>query len=147
MWRGIYYPGRSGHLWSDTAVSKCDVKGFWLAVKPRVPQLAALAWLLLAVPSNSADVERSFSRLKNVLTPQRQGLSDDSIKQLTALYFNDMLWSVNNFMNHHYIMYFLLRTFCFSLSFIKTLFQCTVSFNPVLFFLAKHWLILHVSRN
>lgn len=61
---------------------------FWKAVEVRIPRLASLALALCKVPQSSADVERSFSKYNQILSPQRTSLTTRSLKFMNALYFN-----------------------------------------------------------
>ena len=80
------YIGLAGDIGQSTPAPL----SFWKAVQQRVPNLAARAILLLQVPINSADVERSFSGYNQLLTAQRQSLKEESIAGLLKLYFNRM---------------------------------------------------------
>ena len=80
------YIGLAGDIGQSTPAPLA----FWKAVQQRVPNLAARAILLLQVPINSADVERSFSGYNQLLTAQRQSLKEESIAGLLKLYFNRM---------------------------------------------------------
>ena len=62
---------------------------FWKSAATQVPNLAAKATLLLQLPVNSADVERSFSQLKQI-SDQRQNLKNDNIKGLLKLHYNKL---------------------------------------------------------
>ena len=53
-----------------------------------VARLAKLALTLLAFPTNSVDAERSFSRMNQILTSQREALTVENLKMLCILNFN-----------------------------------------------------------
>jgi hypothetical protein len=72
----------------DIGQGRPEPLSFWKSVKQRVPHLAAHATLLLQLPVNTADVERSFSRYNMLLTAQRQSLTEENIAGLLKLYFN-----------------------------------------------------------
>lgn len=57
----------------------------------RLPKLAAVAIPVVLMPVSSVEVERSFSKTGQILSPQRHCLSNDSYRGLAALYFNDDL--------------------------------------------------------
>ena len=63
---------------------------FWTSVRNRVPHLAAAAILRLQMHVNSADVERSFSCLRNIDTCRRQNLKDDNLKNMLKVSFNSL---------------------------------------------------------
>ena len=69
---------------TDTSSPVC----IWKTHQARMPILAGIAVVALAIPSNSADVERSFSKYNSLLSPQRLQLSELSVRQHLALYFN-----------------------------------------------------------
>ena len=52
------------------------IQNFWQAMASRLPFLSKLMDELLCVHSSSADAERSFSKLDNILSPQRQLIRD-----------------------------------------------------------------------
>ena len=76
---------------ADPQVSKEDPVKFWLGMKERLPNMAEHALVILAIPSNSSAVERSFSKYTEILAPRRSRLKEESIKQLNALYYNQCL--------------------------------------------------------
>ncbi|XP_025049927.1 uncharacterized protein LOC102377462 isoform X1 [Alligator sinensis] len=61
---------------------------FWMAIEDRVPNLAKYAVVLLQLTVNSADVERSFSKLGVLFSAQRQRLKDENVAGMLQLYFN-----------------------------------------------------------
>ena len=65
-----------------------NLKMFWNGIKSRVPHLFSVADVLLCGTCTSADAERSFSKLNNVLCDQRQSLNFENMSMLTYLYFN-----------------------------------------------------------
>ena len=65
-----------------------DVFNFWMAQGGRMPILSALAAALCRVPCSSAEVERSFSKYKQILGHQRTRLSTTSLVHLNFIYFN-----------------------------------------------------------
>lgn len=70
--------------------SPSNILQFWTSVRNRVPHLAAAAILRLQMPVNSADVERSFSCLRNIDTCRRQNLKDDNLKNMLKISFNSL---------------------------------------------------------
>ena len=72
------------------------IGSYWLNIKStyRLPVLNEIVLPLISMPVTSVDVERSFSKTNQILTPQRHNLSDENYKGLTALiYFNGELSS------------------------------------------------------
>ena len=69
---------------TDTSSPVC----FWKTHQASMPILAGIAVVALAIPLNSADGERSFSKYNSLLSPQRLQLSELSVRQHLALYFN-----------------------------------------------------------
>lgn len=61
---------------------------FWKHFASRLPHLSASARTLLSLPVNSADVERSFSGLNQMLAPQRQSMTFATMAHLLKLGFN-----------------------------------------------------------
>lgn len=61
---------------------------FWIANSKSLPNLYALYKIYRAVSSSSADTERSFSKLKQILTSKRQSLMPGTLKQLVFLNWN-----------------------------------------------------------
>ena len=51
---------------------------WWSARRVELPILATAALAALATPTHSMDIERVFSRLGILLTPQRMGLSEEN---------------------------------------------------------------------
>ena len=51
---------------------------WWLVRRVELPILAPAALAALATPTHSMDIERVFSRLGMLLTPQRMGLSEEN---------------------------------------------------------------------
>lgn len=72
----------------DIEAHKQNLLQFWQAVSKRVPNLASRAVLLLQLPINNADAERSFSAFNMLHTPQRQNLTERNVEGLLKLYFN-----------------------------------------------------------
>ena len=68
-----------------------NVISYWQNLKARLPVLSNTAISIITMPVTSVDVERSFSKTNQILTPQRHNLSDDNYKGLAALYFNGEL--------------------------------------------------------
>jgi hypothetical protein len=58
-------------------------------VRERVPNLAKVAGELLSVPATSTDAERSFSKLTNIQTHQRQQVSFETLKMSSFFVFNN----------------------------------------------------------
>ncbi|XP_014383030.1 uncharacterized protein LOC102368925 isoform X1 [Alligator sinensis] len=62
---------------------------FWMAAEDRVPSLAKYAVVLLQLTVNSADVERSFSKLGALLSAQLQCLKNENVPGMLQLCFNN----------------------------------------------------------
>jgi hAT family C-terminal dimerisation region/Protein of unknown function (DUF 659) len=65
-----------------------DVPDFWRKYAREMPHLSDLALKAISVPASSADVERSFSYLKKILTPQRTNLIEKNLDAHIRLAFN-----------------------------------------------------------
>lgn len=65
-----------------------DVLGFWGKNSGLMPILSKLALRALTVPATSAEVERTFSTLKNVLTSQRLSLTEENLDVHMRMAFN-----------------------------------------------------------
>ena len=61
---------------------------FWNVHKNRIPKLYELSKWILAFPTNTAEVERSFSSYNNILTKNRNKLTEESIAALNFIHFN-----------------------------------------------------------
>ena len=78
----------STYLAVASSAQKTTPNEFWKAVEVRLPKLASAATSLLQLPAHSVDVERSFSKVKMLLTPQRLSLKKENVEQLLMLYHN-----------------------------------------------------------
>jgi hypothetical protein len=58
---------------------------WWKGHKSRFPTLAKVALIFLFTPINSADVERSFSVYKNILSDNRHRLKQTNVAALNSL--------------------------------------------------------------
>lgn len=65
-----------------------DVATFWKSVAERLPCLSQIAQMYIYSLTTSADVERSFSKYNQLLTPQRTRLSEGTLRMLEFLYWN-----------------------------------------------------------
>jgi len=61
---------------------------FWRTYSREMPTLSTLAIVALSIPASSADVERSFSLLKRLLTPDRNAFTEDNLEIHMKLQFN-----------------------------------------------------------
>lgn len=66
-----------------------DPLSFWSSNKSLYPQLAPLALSILSTPPTSAQTERTFSRLKLLVTDHRTSLSEASVQSLVIASMND----------------------------------------------------------
>ena len=62
---------------------------FWNVHRLRIPKLYELSKWILAFPTNTAEVERSFSSYNNILTKNRNKLAEESIAALNFIHFNN----------------------------------------------------------
>lgn len=65
-----------------------DILDFWKAAIPRFPNLAPSVLQLLSIPNGSCEVERSFSKLRNLQHPSRSLMSLETLRMQMTLYFN-----------------------------------------------------------
>lgn len=75
-------------LANEVKHTEFNIFAFWKSVKKRVPSLASYAALLLQLPVNSGDVERSFSAYNMLYTPQRQRTTQANAEGLLKIFFN-----------------------------------------------------------
>jgi len=63
---------------------------YWQSWKlsKRVPKTASIALPVVMMPVASVDVERSFSKTGQILSPRCHNLNDENFRGLAALYFN-----------------------------------------------------------
>ena len=75
---------------SSTLADDFNIVKYWQSLRDskRLPKLASKALPVVMMPVTSVDVERSFSKTGQILTPQRHNLSDENFKGLAALFFN-----------------------------------------------------------
>ena len=79
----------AGGLWATDK----SVELFWNSMGERLPKLSLIARTYINAVCNSADAERSNSLYNLILDNRRRSLTEDSIKSLLFLYYN------NNVMN------------------------------------------------
>jgi hypothetical protein len=65
-----------------------DLANFWQSMSRDIPFVSAVASEVVWIPPSSAFVERAFSKYRKVLSDERQNLSENSLRTLTALYIN-----------------------------------------------------------
>ena len=73
-----------------------DPLDFWKIFQKEMPVLYSQAIKILKIPSSSATVERSFSYLKKILTPQRCSLTEESLSSHLRILFNSEIDFENN---------------------------------------------------
>ena len=75
---------------NTTVPQDFDCVKFWQDLRStnRIPYICSVAIPVVMMPVTSVDVERSFSKTGQILTPQRHSLSDNNFKEMAALYFN-----------------------------------------------------------
>lgn len=66
-----------------------DICLFWSSVETRIPKIAKVAKSLLMIPTNSAEVERSFSKYNLILSADRRRLSPENLKMYNSLFYNN----------------------------------------------------------
>lgn len=69
-------------------LNKFDLKHWWSVHKLKLPNMYKAARWILAVPCSTCDVERSFSKYKEILAPNRRCMNTDTVKWHNALYYN-----------------------------------------------------------
>jgi hypothetical protein len=68
-----------------------NLEEFWKKVSHNhLPLLSQIALDYIWIPISSCSVERSFSVYNNILSEDRENLSQDSLQMLNTLYFNCM---------------------------------------------------------
>ena len=60
-----------------------------------MPELYTLSLVALALAVTQVSVERSFSTLKSVLSPQRSNMSDEILDDIMVIRTNEMAWQKN----------------------------------------------------
>ncbi|KAH7969858.1 hypothetical protein HPB52_022379 [Rhipicephalus sanguineus] len=68
-----------------------DVLAFWARMQQLTPTLSSIAPKYLAIPINSVDAERSFSRYGDIVSHKRHSLSEESTKYHLMLSHNSFL--------------------------------------------------------
>ncbi|XP_037523625.2 uncharacterized protein LOC119400687 [Rhipicephalus sanguineus] len=68
-----------------------DVLAFWAGMQQLTPTLSSIALKYLAIPINSVDAERSFSRYGDIVSHKRHSLSEESTKYHLMLSHNSFL--------------------------------------------------------
>ena len=60
-----------------------------------MPELYTLSLVARALAVTQVSVERSFSTLKSVLSPQRSNMSDEILDDIMVIRTNEMAWQKN----------------------------------------------------
>ena len=68
----------------------CPFK-FWKSYAREMPGLSAVALKALSIPPSSADVERSFSSYKRIVTPLRSSVTEENVAFHLQLAFNQRI--------------------------------------------------------
>lgn len=76
-----------GIKFADLAVEDIDARTFWLSIKFQYPLLSELALDLLNIPASSAEVERVFSKWREVHTSLRNRLGPEKSEKLLSAYY------------------------------------------------------------
>lgn len=63
---------------------------FWREIAKFTPSLSKIAFGALKIPLSSAEVERSFAQYRNILTFERQNLSEENLKFLIFYHYNQI---------------------------------------------------------
>jgi hypothetical protein len=58
---------------------------YWIALRPKYPNLTRLAIDILTIPASSCKCERMFSELGDLLTPQRRKISPQLLAALQCI--------------------------------------------------------------
>lgn len=66
-----------------------NILEFWEQKKLEIPLLYEAAQVVLAVPATQVSVERAFSALKFVLSPQRVHLTEQSLRNILFVRLNE----------------------------------------------------------
>ena len=74
--------------YSEQFPDEFNIASFWTGVQQRYPKLAKIALDAIWMPVASVDVERSFSKHKELLDDQRLSLTDEHTREYMMLYFN-----------------------------------------------------------
>jgi hypothetical protein len=69
---------------------------YWKSMQSRLPILSQIAFCYLSLSCGSCDVERAFSKFRDIQTTKRNLLSDKSINMYSVLNYNKDIQ--NNFM-------------------------------------------------
>ena len=67
---------------------------FWNSKTDELPQLSKLAQKYIYALVNSADAERSFSLYNLVFSDRRRSLSEDNLKALVFMFYNNFIDSI-----------------------------------------------------
>ena len=65
-----------------------NIINYWLDMQLCLPTLSRIALSYLSMSCDSLDVERSFSKMRDVQTIKRNKLSNTSLNMYSVLYFN-----------------------------------------------------------
>jgi hypothetical protein len=65
-----------------------DPSRFWKTFARELPKLSKLCLMALSIPSSSADVERSFSALRRILTPLRSRMTEENLSIHLRIAYN-----------------------------------------------------------
>ena len=65
-----------------------EILTYWKNMARNYPNLADVALQLLCLPSGSADVECSFSKLRKLQDPTRSSMSENTFRMQMILYVN-----------------------------------------------------------
>ena len=68
-----------------------DIIKFWIDAGARYLSLSKSVLTLLSIPTGSCDVERSFSHLRHLQTPERNGAMEETVCMQMMLYVNNKL--------------------------------------------------------
>lgn len=68
-----------------------EILTYWKSMARNYPNLADVALQLLCLPNGSADVERSFSKLRKLQDPTRSSMSENTLRMQMTLYVNQDL--------------------------------------------------------
>ena len=79
------------HLESMNASGKVNSLVYWAEASRRYPIVAQVARQCLRVPASSTSSERSFSKTGHIVRARRARLSDEHVKELSFLSWNQNL--------------------------------------------------------
>lgn len=72
----------------DFDIKDMDAKTFWQSIRFEYPELSKVAIQALSIPASSAEIERVFSKWREVHTPLRNRLGAEKSEKLLSAYYH-----------------------------------------------------------